>query len=101
MHIARTNAGSSQSFDTRPRSAHLLAGAVSLHRSMASGNCYSRKLNGAFQMVAATAIIWAVGLIIATYAGTPPSFIIISIVLWFLWIGWQIKQRNPESRWWD
>jgi hypothetical protein len=60
-----------------------------------------RKLNGAFQMVAATAIIWAVGLIIATYAGTPPSFIVISIVLWFLWIGWQIRQRNPESRWWD
>ena len=47
-------------------------------------------------MVAATAIIWAVGLIIATYAGTPPSFIVISIVLWFLWIGWQIRQRNPE-----
>jgi hypothetical protein len=52
-------------------------------------------------MVAATAIIWAVGLIIAAYAGTPPSFIVISIVLWFLWIGWQIRQRNPESRWWD
>jgi hypothetical protein len=52
-------------------------------------------------MVAATAIIWAVGLAIATYVGTPPSFIVISIVLWFLWIGWQIRQRNPESRWWE
>ena len=41
----------------------------------------SRKLNGAFQMVAATAIIWAVGVIIATYAGTPPSFVVILIVL--------------------
>jgi hypothetical protein len=61
----------------------------------------SWKLNGAFQMVAATTIIWAVGLIIATYAGTPPSFIAVLIVLWFLWIGWQIRQRNPESRWWD
>jgi F0F1-type ATP synthase assembly protein I len=52
-------------------------------------------------MVAATAIIWAVGVIIAAYAGTPPSFIIILIVLWFLWGGWQISQRNPESRWWN
>jgi hypothetical protein len=60
-----------------------------------------RKLNGAFQMLAATAIIWAVSLIIATYAGTPPSFIVILIVLLFLWGGWQIRQHNPESRWWD
>jgi hypothetical protein len=37
-------------------------------------------------MVAATAIIWAVGLIIATYAGTPLSFIVILIVLGFLWV---------------
>jgi hypothetical protein len=51
-------------------------------------------------MVAATTIIWAVGLIIATYVGTPPSFIVILIVLWFLWIGWQLKERDPESRWW-
>jgi hypothetical protein len=52
-------------------------------------------------MVAATSIIWAIGLIIATYAGTPLSFIVILIVLWFLWIGWQIRQRNPDSRWWE
>jgi hypothetical protein len=52
-------------------------------------------------MVAATSIIWAVGLIIAAYARTQRSFIIILIVLWFLWVGWQIRQRNPESRWWD
>jgi F0F1-type ATP synthase assembly protein I len=52
-------------------------------------------------MVAATAIIWAVGVIIATYAETPPSFVVILIVLWFLWGGWQIRQRKPESRWWD
>jgi hypothetical protein len=52
-------------------------------------------------MVAATSIIWAVGLIIATYAGTPASFIVSLIVLWFLWIGWQIRHRNPESGWWD
>jgi F0F1-type ATP synthase assembly protein I len=52
-------------------------------------------------MVAATAIIWAVALIVATYAGTPPSFIVILTVLGFLWAGWQIRQRNPESRWWD
>jgi hypothetical protein len=30
MHIARSNAGSSQSSDTRPRSAHLPAGAIPL-----------------------------------------------------------------------
>jgi hypothetical protein len=30
MHIARKNAGSSQSSDTRPRSAHLRAGAILL-----------------------------------------------------------------------
>jgi F0F1-type ATP synthase assembly protein I len=52
-------------------------------------------------MLAATAIIWAVGLIIATYAGTPPLFIIILIVLLFLWGGWQIRQHNPESGWWE
>jgi F0F1-type ATP synthase assembly protein I len=49
-------------------------------------------------MVAATAITWAVSLIVATYAGTPPSFIVILIVLGFLWGGWQIRQRDPESR---
>jgi|GraSoi_2013_40cm_1033754.scaffolds.fasta_scaffold08232_4 hypothetical protein len=38
MHIARTNAGSSQSSDTRPRSAHLPAGAIPLRRSIAFDN---------------------------------------------------------------
>jgi hypothetical protein len=41
-------------------------------------------------MVAATAIIWAVGVIIATYAGTPPSFVVIVSAL--ILMGWLANQ---------